>query len=201
MSKTDNRNPSPQGDGISKPPSGQRTSAAALNNLGKTQFELLSAYMDGEVSSSERRQVEHWLETDTKVKCLYSRLIKLRNGMRAMPIPASERSVEETLERVCQKADRRPKLVLAWVGAAAAVVAASVFSGNPGLRFSPAFLEKEPEQIEQIDPKVITEETIPRIKDTLGAPVTGVVEDTLESSDQLILEIDKPVVEVPEVEE
>ncbi|MFM8202724.1 MAG: anti-sigma factor family protein, partial [Dolichospermum sp.] len=44
-------------------------------------FELLSAYLDGEVTATERRQVEQWLSTDASVKCLYKRLLNLRQGL------------------------------------------------------------------------------------------------------------------------
>jgi len=30
-------------------------------------FELLSAYLDGEVTATERRQVEEWLSTDASI--------------------------------------------------------------------------------------------------------------------------------------
>ena len=37
-------------------------------------FELLSAYLDGEVTATERKQVEEWFSTDTSVKCLYKKI-------------------------------------------------------------------------------------------------------------------------------
>ena len=41
-------------------------------------FELLSAYLDGEVTATERKQVEEWLSTDTDIKfLLYNNLANL----------------------------------------------------------------------------------------------------------------------------
>uniref|UniRef100_A0ACD5GTL5 Anti-sigma factor family protein n=1 Tax=Desertifilum tharense IPPAS B-1220 TaxID=1781255 RepID=A0ACD5GTL5_9CYAN len=59
----------------SKQPSGSHSSArwnarnpnssmGALDMLKRDRFELLSAYLDGEVTASERQQVENWLDTD-----------------------------------------------------------------------------------------------------------------------------------------
>ncbi len=38
-------------------------------------FELLSAYLDVEVTASQRRQIEHWLTTAPEVQCLYTRVL------------------------------------------------------------------------------------------------------------------------------
>ncbi|MFN9956199.1 MAG: anti-sigma factor family protein, partial [bacterium] len=63
-------------------------------------FELLSAYLDGEITAGERKQVEQWLSTDESVKCLYARLLKLRQGVKTMPIPASAQPPEVTFQQV-----------------------------------------------------------------------------------------------------
>lgn len=46
----------------------------------RDRFELLSAYLDGEVTAQDRAVVQHWLNTDPSVKCLYHRLLCLRQG-------------------------------------------------------------------------------------------------------------------------
>ena len=97
-SNFDKQGPSRKRQAVSQSSAGQSAPAAALDNLKRDRFELLSAYLDGEVTVSERRQVEQWLETDQNMRCLYSRLLKLRQGMRTMAVPASERSVEQTIE-------------------------------------------------------------------------------------------------------
>lgn len=118
-------------DGASNQSNGQPASGehgfAALDNLKRDRFELLSAYMDGEVTAFEKRQVEQWLVNDQDFRCLYSRLCKLRRGLKTMPVPASSQgSVDETIAAVSKKVDRRPKVVLALVGTAITVLAASL---------------------------------------------------------------------------
>lgn len=105
------------------------TSDSQLN--ARDRFELLSAYLDGEVTASERRQVEEWLSTDASVQQLHARLLKLRQAFRSLPTPAPVQPVERTVDQVLAKVDRRPKLRLVWGGAAiaAAIVGAvSLFS-------------------------------------------------------------------------
>jgi anti-sigma factor RsiW len=39
----------------------------------RDRFELLSAYLDGELTATERRQIEDWLKTAPEVQRLYAR--------------------------------------------------------------------------------------------------------------------------------
>lgn len=48
----------------------------------RDRFELLSAYLDGEVTPEERQMVLDWMNSDPKAKGLYKRLICLRQGLR-----------------------------------------------------------------------------------------------------------------------
>lgn len=132
----------------SKPPVGQKPSAhwnvrssnssmGAMDMLKRDRFELLSAYLDGEVTASERQQVEKWLDTDPAIQGLYQRLLKLRQNFQGMPIPVSQ-PVEQTVEQVFARLDRRPKRALIlWGGGAVAAVLIGAFtsliSGNEGL--------------------------------------------------------------------
>ncbi len=45
-------------------------------------FELLSAYIDGEVSEHEQQLVEHWLETDSQMQQQYQAQIKLSSAIK-----------------------------------------------------------------------------------------------------------------------
>lgn len=92
----------------------------AMNMVKRDRFELLSAYLDGEVTAAERRQVEEWLANDPTVQHLYTRLLKLRLGMRAIPVPQTQ-SPEETVEQVLTRIRQRSKI--AWVCGGAAVAA------------------------------------------------------------------------------
>ncbi len=97
----------------------------------RDRFELLSAYLDGEVTASERKQVEEWLSTDPSVQQLHARLLKLRSAFRSLPAPAPVQSVEKTVDQVLAKVDRRPRFRLVWGGAAIAAAfmgAVSLFS-------------------------------------------------------------------------
>jgi anti-sigma factor RsiW len=86
----------------------------------RDRFELLSAYMDGEVTAAERQQVEDWLVNDPTTQALHSRLLALRDGFQSMPIPTSAQSTQQTIDGVFARLDRRPRRRLAWGGAALA---------------------------------------------------------------------------------
>lgn len=66
-------------------PEASASSSALCHDLDVTKrdrFELLSAYLDGEVTPEERRMVLSWISNDPKTKCLYRRLVGLREGFR-----------------------------------------------------------------------------------------------------------------------
>ncbi|MGF1569130.1 MAG: anti-sigma factor family protein [Nodosilinea sp.] len=81
-----------------------------LDVTKRDRFELLSAYLDGEVTPEERRLVTVWLNSDPATKCLYNRLINLRRGLREDPY-SSPCDAEVTLEGVFQSLNRRLQMV------------------------------------------------------------------------------------------
>ncbi|WP_016949584.1 anti-sigma factor [Anabaena sp. PCC 7108] len=83
-------------------------------------FELLSAYLDGEVTAAERKQIETWLTNDASVKCLYGRLLKLRQGLKAIPVPVQQ-SPEAAFQQVWKRLQRRS--YVGWLVGGAAVTA------------------------------------------------------------------------------
>jgi len=97
-------------------------------------FELLSAYLDGEVTATERKQVEEWLSTDDSFKCLYKRLLNLRKGLQNIPVPPTNQSSETTIEQVLKRINR--PYDLAWMFGGAALAAcilgtvSTLFPGN-----------------------------------------------------------------------
>jgi len=93
-------------------------------------FELLSAYLDGEVTATERRQVEEWLLTDVSIKCLYKRLLNLRQGLQSIPVPTTSQSSETTTNQVLARVNRRYRLNWTLGGA---VVAACILGAISGL--------------------------------------------------------------------
>jgi hypothetical protein len=107
------------------------STGAAMDMVKRDRFELLSAYLDGEVTAAERRQVEEWLADDPTVQTLYARLLTLRQGLRTLPVPQPQQPVEETVEQVLARLGRRSRLV--WVGSGAAI-AACVIGAVSGLQ-------------------------------------------------------------------
>lgn len=104
-------------------------SIGAINMLKRDRFELLSAYLDGEVTAAERRQVEDWLANDLEIQRLYKRLLKLRQGLQTMPVPPAQQPVERTVQQVLARLDKRPKIARVWGGAAIAALFISVLPG------------------------------------------------------------------------
>jgi anti-sigma factor RsiW len=111
-------------------PSQQQTkSIIEMNGFGRDRFEMLSAYLDGEATATERQQVQHWLDTDPHAQHLYHRLLKLRHGMNAMPIP-QEQSANTLTQAVFRRLQqRRWKQVVLVGGGAVAAVFVSLVSG------------------------------------------------------------------------
>ncbi|MBE8968731.1 zf-HC2 domain-containing protein [Nostocales cyanobacterium LEGE 12452] len=105
-------------------------STGLMDMVKRDRFELLSAYLDGEVTATERRQVEEWLANDASVQCLYARLLKLRQGLRTLPVPAAQQSPEATVQQVLTRLRRRSRLN--WIAGGAAV-AACVIGAISGL--------------------------------------------------------------------
>ncbi len=96
--------------------------ASESTSLQRDRFELLSAYLDGEVNAAERKQVEEWLVNDATVQKLHARLLMLRQGFQSLPVPRPSQTVEQTVEKVFTRIERRPKLSLVWGGTAIAAL-------------------------------------------------------------------------------
>lgn len=104
-------------------------STGAIDMLKRDRFELLSAYLDGEVTAAERRQVEDWLANDPAVQRLYARLLKLRQGLRTLPVPPAQQPVEQTIQQVYSRLNRRRQMAVVGGGAAIAALCIGAFSG------------------------------------------------------------------------
>ncbi|QSJ15090.1 transcriptional regulator [Nostoc sp. UHCC 0702] len=103
-------------------------STGAMDMMKRDRFELLSAYLDGEVTAAESRQVEEWLANDAAVQCLYGRLLKLRQGLTTLPVPAAQ-SKSVVAEQVLARLHRRSRLVWVFGGAAIAACVVGTISG------------------------------------------------------------------------
>jgi anti-sigma factor RsiW len=96
-----------------------------LDVLNEERFELLSAYLDGEVTTAERKQVEAWLDSDPEFQRLHLRMLQMQRSFQAMSVPPCE-SIETTVQKVMARIDRRPRLMVAWAGVSAVAAAAVV---------------------------------------------------------------------------
>lgn len=120
---------------------GLESATNSCSALQRDRFELLSAYLDGEVTASERRQVESLLATDTKTQCLYSRLLTLRQGLQTLPIANSEQSVEQFVDQVTARLDHQPRRWI-WGGlAVAAMLVGAIFTAVPQDRYAPSIAD------------------------------------------------------------
>ena len=144
-------------------------------------FEMLSAYLDGEVTAAERRQVEDWLANDPATKVLYSRLLGMQHSFQSMPVPASEQSAQELAAKVLQRVEPKPKRMIIWGGFAIAALFVAFVSDIGGSRqFAPQFAQS-PGNPESGGLVV-----------ALNEPVVEII-----NPNDLILGVDAPVVEIP----
>jgi anti-sigma factor RsiW len=117
-------------------------------NTPEERFELLSAYIDGEVSDIEEQLVEQWLSDDIDFRRVYQQQLKLRQLLIDLPVPVEANSsakleTEKLIHQVMQEIDRRSlrrKWKLAGLGISMAAVVGifgSLFTVNPNSQFSP----------------------------------------------------------------
>ncbi|MEG4284475.1 transcriptional regulator [Microcoleus sp. A006_D1] len=112
-----------------------------VTTMMRDRFELLSAYIDGEVTATERRQVEEWLTNDPTTKRLYSRLMMMQQSFQSMPVPAGQQSAQDLAAKVLQRVERKSKRTWVLGGGAIAALLVAVVSGVAGGRqlFAPQF--------------------------------------------------------------
>jgi negative regulator of sigma E activity len=127
----------------------------AMDMVKRDRFELLSAYLDGEVTAAERKQVEQLLMEDSSTLGLYNRLLKLRHGLRSLPIPQPEQPVEKTVEKVFERLQRRRlRLVSLFGGTAIAACVLGAVSGlfngeTSSFQFAQRPIQQVKEQVQQ----------------------------------------------------
>jgi len=102
-----------------------------IDVIKRDRFELLSAYLDGEVTPDERQMVLEWMQSDPNAKCLYNRLIHLRQGLReASYSPCGD--ADAAVAQVFHSLNRRMQL-MGMAGLGVVVVGVlSVLSGSMG---------------------------------------------------------------------
>ncbi|MEA5470020.1 hypothetical protein [Spirulina sp. 06S082] len=162
-----------------------------MTAMQRDRFELLSAYFDGEVTPKQSQQVQEWLDSDAEVQSLYHRLLKLRQGIQGLPIPAGAHSTEEVTANVWQTLQRRRlrRFAILGGGAIAATMVAALSLFLPGnSSFSPRFA-RTPESEPSFTAEIPTESlTIAINRPAVAIPV---------ATNTLMIPIDRPVVAIP----
>lgn len=170
------------GDALARNQVQQNHAQGNVTTMTCDRFEMLSAYLDGEVSAAERRQVEEWLANDPATKALYSRLLTMQQSFQSLPIPASEQSAQELAAKVLQRVERKPKRMIVWGGCAIAALFVAVVSGVSSGRqsFAPQFAQSPANP--EYDGLVVA----------VNEPVVEII-----NPNDLLLGVDAPVVEIP----
>ncbi len=120
------------------------------STMQRDRFELLSAYLDGEVTAAERHQIETWLATDASTQRLYARLLLLRQKLQTMPISKSDQSVEQLVNCVTARIEHRPRHLL-WGGLAiAALVVGAVLGSMPRQTYAPSVATNSLNQTDEV---------------------------------------------------
>lgn len=104
--------------------------SSKLNYTEEDCFELLSAYLDGEVTPQERKQVQEWLDCDPEIKKIYLQLRRLHNDLENLAAPTTNTSTEQISAKVFQSIDRsqRKRRTLVWSGGAIAALCVAALS-------------------------------------------------------------------------
>jgi len=80
---------------------------ADATDLSLEQFDLLSAYLDGEVTSSERQKVRYWLESDPNFQKSYQKLLHLQQGLTHLSTPSVSSIPSDLPQQIFRKFDRQ----------------------------------------------------------------------------------------------
>ncbi|MEG3924317.1 MULTISPECIES: zf-HC2 domain-containing protein [unclassified Microcoleus] len=179
-----NQNQQGVGDALAETEVNNNYAQGNVTTMMRDRFELLSAYLDGEVTATERRQVEEWLTNDPTTKRLYSRLLMMQQSFQAMPVPAAEQSAEELAAKVLQRVERKPKRTWILGGSAIAALLIAVVSGVGGGRqlFAPQFARSP----------------VPAESDGLIMALNEPLVEMVNPND-LMLGVNAPIMEIPKV--
>ena len=103
-------------------------------------FELLSAYLDGELTSDENQKVEQWLSQDLQAQKTYKYLSQLRYHLQKASAPVSSFSTDQLTEQVISESQQQTwQEVKLWAKRILLVVFVAATSGAFAWRASPSF--------------------------------------------------------------
>ncbi len=145
------------------------------------QYELLSAYLDGEVTPEQRRQVERWMADDPQFKALYFQWLQVRAQWRSMPIPQAAIAPKQLANRVFEQIHRRIRTRLIWGGAAITAVLLTAISGSI-LGENPGSFKQQLSQSSEIEP----------LRIALHEPVVPII-----NPDAVSISVDQPLIQIP----
>ena len=130
-------------------------------SLEEERFELLSAYIDGEVTIDEKKQVETWLDEDKSFQKLYKDLLTLNQGFQNLHVPIVNQSPQEITNKVFERMEKKRFSKMAfWGGTAiAAIVVASISFFLPDNNYIPQIAEETNTPVENSIPIASNEET------------------------------------------
>ena len=94
-------------NGLVEAPGSQKSGLEDYDD--EARFELLSAYVDNEVTVQERKLVAQWLMVDPSTQQMYQRLLMLRQAIRTAPVP-----VQPPLLQVPTPAQQSWRLLSSW---------------------------------------------------------------------------------------
>ncbi len=113
------------------------------DNSDWERFELLSAYLDNQVTPAERQQVQNWLDTDREFKKLYLQMLQVEQGFKTLPVVRTA-STEVICQKVFAKIDRQQKTRLIGLVVFLGFIAAlRPFLESPGRFWESAFEHPE----------------------------------------------------------
>jgi anti-sigma factor RsiW len=101
------------------------------NVVDKTeQFELLSAYLDNEVTAAERQQVELWLKEDSAFRMMHQRLRSTQQSWVEMPMAETVTPDNKYAAEVFAKIDQRRQRNWLKIGGGALAAAVLAVGGT-----------------------------------------------------------------------
>jgi anti-sigma factor RsiW len=101
------------------------------NVVDKTeQFELLSAYLDNEVTAEERQQVERWLQEDSAFRLMHQRLRSTQQSWVEMPMGETVAPANNYADEVFAKIDQRRQRNWLKIGGGALTAAVLAVGGT-----------------------------------------------------------------------
>ncbi|RMF22699.1 MAG: anti-sigma factor [Cyanobacteria bacterium J083] len=100
-------------------------------------FELLSAYLDGEVTAKERQQVQKWLDEEEKTKQVYNSMRTISDRIKTSPLPPTIPTIssQELSQQVFGRIEKRQRHRKIWLwasGAIATVILGGISTLVPG---------------------------------------------------------------------